>query len=70
MNRIIRTKHYTVEFEDTIELRDRVFEAVLEFYVDYQAFDGDAIMQSDDPQIYAPVVLSEIADDLFRFNVK
>lgn len=58
-----------VSFNDTKKLRDEVFEAVLQYYIDYK-HSGEGIMQDDDAQIYAPQVLSDIADDIFKFKLK
>ena len=65
----IETDDFIVEFEVTQEVKDKVFEAVLGYYKDYQAFCGESIMQSDDPIIYAPDVFSKIADDILKFRV-
>lgn len=66
---ILNTKHFTATFEDTPELRDAVFEKLIAFYAEHESYSGESIMQSDNPQIYAPVLLSEIADDLIKFKV-
>lgn len=66
----IRTTNYTVEYEDTDDLRRQVFEAVLDFYIQLEAFHGEVIQQSDNCIIEAPSVLSGIADDLFKFKVQ
>ena len=59
-----------VSFNDTQKLRDKVFETVLQYYFDYNKYSGEGIMQDDDAQIYAPQVLSHIADDIFKFKVE
>jgi hypothetical protein len=59
------TRDFVVEINDTEENRNKVFEILLDYFRKYQAFDGETIMQSDDPQIYAPDTLSDIADLLF-----
>ena len=63
------TDDYIVEFEDSPELRDKVFEAVLSFYKKHESFCGEVIMQADDPIIEAPEVLSRIADNIIKFKV-
>ena len=58
-----------VTYPDDQKTRDMVFDMVIEYYFEYKAFRGESIMQMDNPQIYAPVVLSEIADKI-GFKVK
>jgi tRNA splicing ligase len=67
--RTIETDDLIVTFDDTPELRAIVFERVLKWFEKHQSFQGECIMQSDDPQIYAPVFLSDLADDVFKFKV-
>lgn len=59
-----------VSFEDSQELRDKVFKKVLDYYLEHEAFNGESIMQSDNPQIFAPMVMSEIADEIIKFDVE
>lgn len=67
--KVIECSGYKVEYEDTPEIRDAVFEKLMESYFkEYGAYSGEVIMQSDDPIIYAPEVLAEIADDIIRFE--
>lgn len=60
----------TVSYDETPELRVKLWDRVLEFYKKHEAFSGEHIMQSDNPQIEAPELLSEIADDIFNFETK
>lgn len=66
----LETEDFIVEYKDDQEARDAVFEKVLEFFIEHKSFHGEAIMQSDAPQIYAPELLSDIADDIVKFDVK
>jgi len=59
-----------ITFEETEELKQAVYDRVLKFYLDMEAFSGESIMQSDNPQMEAPILLSDIADGLFQFDVK
>ncbi len=68
--RKITTKDYTVSFEDTQEMRDAVFERVIAFYMKHEAFSGESIMQCDGPQIDAPDLLADLADETLKFHVK
>ncbi len=65
----IETKDFTVKFNDDEETKQKVFNNLLEFYAKHEAFSGESICQSDDPQIEAPELLSEIADNIFQFKV-
>jgi hypothetical protein len=66
--RKVKTENYEVGFDDSQEIKDRVFDALIEFYCKHEAFSGEVIMQSDDPQIYATELLAEIADDIINFE--
>ena len=60
-----------VSYEDSPELHKKVFDYLMEnYFKEYECYFGECIMQSDDPQAYAPVVLSDIADDIIKFDVK
>ncbi len=61
---------YTVTYEDSQEIKDKVFERVMEYYRKHEQFIGEGIMQCDDPIIDAPNVLADIADDIIQFKVK
>ena len=64
----IETEDYIVEFEDTPELRQKVFQEVLDWYHEMVAFSGEQIMQTDNPQIEAAPFLAKLADEVFRFK--
>ena len=58
-----------ISYEDSPEVHKKVFDYLMEnFYQKYDSYLGESIMQSDDPQIYAPEVLAEIADDIIKFE--
>lgn len=59
-----------VTFEDSPELREKVFQAVLKFFKDNDSFSGESIMQMDEPQENAAPFLSDLADDFFKFEVE
>jgi len=65
----ISTPNYEVEFKDTLELRQKVFDVVLNFYLDNESFDGESIIQNDVGSLEGPNLLSTIADDIFKFKV-
>lgn len=68
--RKIETDDCVVKFDDNREVRDKVFEAVVKFFVEHEVFCGESIMQCDAPQIDGPELLSEIADDIIKFDVE
>lgn len=57
-----------VTYNETDELKDEVFQKLIDFFKKYNAFSGDSIMQNDDPLIYASELLSDICDDLICFK--
>lgn len=66
----IEAKNFTVNFSDDPDLKDKVFEAVLLFYLKQEAFNGESIEQNDGPYMAAPDLLSKMADELFQFDVE
>ena len=64
----IKLEHVTVSFDDSPEMKSKVFDRVVEFFTKHKAFRGEVIMQSDNPLIDAPNVLSDIADDVINFK--
>jgi len=60
---------FTVEYDDSHDTKCKVFDRLIEFFIKHEAFDGECICQSDGLQIDAPVLLSEMADDIIQFNV-
>jgi hypothetical protein len=59
---------FTVQFEETPELKEKVYQAVLDYYKKHQSYAGEVIMQNDECQINAPSVLADIADEIFKFK--
>ena len=60
-----------VNFKDDQETKDKIFNYLMEhYYFKYESFNGESIMQNDDPIIYAPEVLAHIADKIIKFKVK
>jgi len=68
MEKIIKSSYSSVSFDETDELKEKVYQRVLKYFIDERRFCGEGIMQSDDPVINAPLVFAEMADDLFRFK--
>lgn len=57
---------YRITFEDSQALRDAIAEEVYKFLAEHKQWNGEGIMQSDNPQIYAPVLIADIADKLIK----
>lgn len=70
MQKIIKHKYGNVSFNETTELKEKVYQSVLKWYLKQGHFSGESIMQSDEPIIDAPNLLSDIADDLFKFKIE
>jgi len=58
----------TVTFKTDQATRDAVFEKVVAFFLEQESFSGEALQQNDDPQIAAPGLLGEIADQLMGLS--
>lgn len=56
-------------FDSSESTKEAVFQRVVDFLKKHNAYSGESIMQSDDPVCEAPVLLSEIADDLLGFEI-
>lgn len=66
----IKTSEYIVTFDNSEEVRQALFNKLLDFFVKHESFSGESICQSDSPQIEAPELLAEIADKIFKFKVE
>lgn len=60
---------YSLKYLYSDEVKNKIFKRLMRYYNKYEAYDGETIMQSDDPQIYAPEVLSDIAENIIEFDV-
>ena len=68
--RVIRKDDHEVRFDDSQEVKDKVFEKLIDFFKEHETYSGESICQSDGPQVEAPELLSTIADDIIKFRVK
>lgn len=59
---------FTIEFNQTDELKEAVFERVMQYFKEHESFSGESIVQSDDPTIDAPYVMADIADRICKFK--
>jgi len=70
MSEIIKeTEDCIVRFSDSKEVRNKVFDAVITWCFEYELFSGECIHQCDSGQIEAPDLLSNIVDDIIKFDV-
>lgn len=65
-----KTDYYEVTWEDDEATRNAVFNRVLDWYVKMESFNGESIMQCDEPQIEAAPLLAELADKFFKFKTE
>ena len=59
-----------VSYDDTPEMHKAAFDRLLRWFHTHQCYSGESIMQSDAPQITAAEMLSEIADDVIKFETE
>ena len=64
----IETKDFIAEYNETEELKTAVFEKVLDYFKEHEAFCGESILQMDNPVIEAPHVMADIADNVIKFK--
>lgn len=60
---------FNVTYDDTPEVHKAVFEIVMEYFKDHEAFIGEVIVQDDNCIIDAPSVMARIADKIIKFKV-
>ena len=66
----IKLDSCTVKFNDDVDMKNRVFNKLMEWYKEHESFTGESILQSDATIISAPELLAEIADDIIKFDVE
>lgn len=59
----------SVSYRDDPDTKEVIFQKILKFYLEYRLFSGESIMQDDDAQLYGPVLLADIVDDILCFEV-
>jgi len=64
------TESYVVEYDDGPDVRKAVFDKVIAFFVEHESFSGESVCQCDAPQLDAPALLAELADDVIKFKAK
>jgi predicted HicB family RNase H-like nuclease len=66
----IETENLVVEYKDDAATKNAVFDAVINYFKEQEAFHGEVIMQSDNCIIDAPEVFAKIADNILKFKVE
>ena len=62
------TDEVTVSGDDSLEAKEKIFARLMKYFKEHQAFHGEVICQSDRCIIDATTVLSDIADDIIKFQ--
>lgn len=60
--REFRVDDYIVEFDETPELKEAVYNKVLQWFIDNELFHGEMVMQTDRGNIESVTVMTELAD--------
>lgn len=66
----IETKDSIITFNADEATKQAVFDRVLAYYVAHDQFFGEGIHQCDETIIDAPNVMSDIADNVLKFQVE
>lgn len=66
----IKRKDLIIIYEDTEKKRDLVFEKLLNWYIEKDCLLGEVLQQSDDCLLDAPNILSDILDNIIKFEYK
>jgi hypothetical protein len=69
MTKTIETKDAVVTYRCDQATKDAVFERLVKFFANHEAFSGEAICQCDAPQIDSIQTMAEIADNLMGFEI-
>lgn len=62
----IQKDGYRVLYQDTPEIREKVFARVMQYFKEHDTYTGEGIHQTDNCIIDAPNVMSDIADDILE----
>jgi len=65
-----KTEFYNVKYLENQEIKDAVFNAIVEWCKKHELFAGECIMQSDAGTIEAAPLLADIVDDIIKFEVR
>lgn len=59
-----------VRYEVSEEVKEEIFRKLLSFYIDCECFCGEGLCQSDRANIEAIECITEIADDIIKFEAE
>ena len=59
-----------ISYNHNNDTKEAIFEKLLAWYKEHKCYDGEAITQNDDCQVYAVDILAELADDVFKFEMR
>lgn len=65
----IKTTDLVAKYRDDEAAKQAVFDRVITYFREHECFHGESIHQSDNPIIDAPNVMSDIADNILKFDV-
>ena len=68
--KIIKTDNFILTYSDNQEIKNKVFDAIIDWCKKYVLFDSKSIMQADNAWIEAPILLSNIAENIIKFNIE
>lgn len=55
-------------YDDSPEAHKRIYDMMLKWFKEMGRFSGDSIHQSDECDIQAPYILTDVAEEGFRFE--
>lgn len=67
---VIQYSDRSVSYDDSQEVKNAVFQKVLDWFNEQEAYSGESIAQSDGCQIAMSELLETIADKIIKFDVK
>ena len=63
-------EYFTLTYDDSQEAKDRLFAIMLKWFKKLNHYCGDSLNQSDSTYVEAPNILTEAAEEAFRFEKK
>lgn len=60
---------YSVKWSCGQDVKDQIYDRVMAYFLKHESFHGESIHQMDEPIIDAPSVMSDIADNILKFEV-
>ena len=66
----IETDDFILTFEDSDEVRQKLYFAMLSFFIKYEIFTDNSILENDGIRTKISGLLANIVDEIFQFTVK